>query len=170
MTLGDLDGFRFAALRESAAAARLQHLRFNLFGTLPDAPLFGAEVFPQLRSVDVSNTSFSYNQDEAALLDLYFTRRPRTQLRRLNLNGCGITDAGVEQLAAWPGLADLRWLNLDRNRIREAGFRALARSPFAANLRHLELDGWDLQRLPAARAELDERFGTALRYYKPSVT
>ena len=165
LNLGDTDGFRFAALRASRTAGRLRHLKFNLFGKLPD-PLLDAETFPQLRSLDLYNYSFSYNRDEAATLDLFFTGRPRTQLQRLNLNGCSITDAGAEQLAAWPGLADLRWLNLDRNGIGEVGFRALARSPFAGNLKHLELDGWRLRHFPAVRAELDARFGSALHYYK----
>lgn len=170
LNLGDIDAFRFAALRESRAARRLQHLSLVLFGQRPTTPPFDAETFPQLRSLDLYNYSLGYNRDEAATLELFFTGRPRTQLRRLNLNGCNITDAGAEQLAAWPGLADLRWLNLDRNGLREAGFRALARSPFAGNLKYLELDGWQLRHFPEVKAELDERFGGALHYYKPSAT
>lgn len=167
VTFGEMDAFRFAALRGSRAAGRLRHLQVILFGKLPDAPLFDADAFPQLRSLDVSNFQFSYHRDEPATLDLFFTGHPRTQLRALNLLACGITNGGAKQLAEWPGLANLRWLNLDRNLFGAAGLLALARSPFAGNLKHLELDGWQLQHLPDVRAELDARFGPALHYYKP---
>lgn len=166
LMFGEMDTFRFTALRASEAARRLRHLQMILFGKLPGAPLLDAETFPQLRSLDVSNFHFSYQRDEAATLEAFFTNRPRTQLRALNLLACGITNAGMEQLAAWPGLSNLRWLNLDRNHFGEAGFRAIARSPHLGDLKYLELDGWQLRHLPEVRAELDARFGTALHYYK----
>jgi len=168
LNLGEIDAFRFAALRESRAAAQLRHLQFILFGKLPDAPLLDAKTFPQLRSLDLSENLLCYNRDESAMLELFFTNQPTTQLQCLNLNGCGMTNAGMEQFAAWPGLANLRWLNLDRNGISEAGFRTLVRSPFVGNLKYLKLDGWRLHHLPDVRAELEARFGDALDYYRLS--
>jgi len=167
LNLGDVDGFRFAALRESRVATQLRHLKFNLFGKLPAAPLLDPRTFPQLRSLDLCNyhNPLCYERDEAAILELFFISQPTTQLKRLNLSCCSITNAGMEQLAAWPGLANLRWLNLAGNMFGEVGLRVLARSPFAGNLKYLQLeDSWRLRDLPEVRAELEARFGSILHY------
>jgi hypothetical protein len=55
-------------------------------------------------------------------------------------------------------------LNLNHNLFRAEGYRALARSPHLEELKSLTLNGYDLRSLPEMRAELDARFGKAVRY------
>ena len=67
--------------------------------------------------------------------------------------------AGLEALAAWPGLARLRSLKLSGNEAGRAGLRALLRSPHLTGLKELDLsenglDGQSIQEFGAARPEL----------------
>jgi uncharacterized protein (TIGR02996 family) len=61
------------------------------------------------------------------------------QIRRLELRGTNIRDAGAAALAASPYLANLTHLYLDGNEITDAGIEALAASPHLGNVTHLEL-------------------------------
>jgi hypothetical protein len=60
-------------------------------------------------------------------------------LRRLNLDGCGIGDAGAAHLAASATLRELRHLHLVGNGIGDTGVKALAGSPILANVHTLTL-------------------------------
>lgn len=52
------------------------------------------------------------------------------KLHRLEIVRSNLSDAGLAQLAAWPGLADLEHLDLRGNSFGPAGGRALAASPY----------------------------------------
>jgi uncharacterized protein (TIGR02996 family) len=67
------------------------------------------------------------------------TRLPR--LRRLDLSGNCITDAGVEALCASTPAKGLRELDLSDNRITDPGALALAGSPLLRQLEGLNLEG-----------------------------
>jgi uncharacterized protein (TIGR02996 family) len=65
------------------------------------------------------------------------------RVRRLELRGTLIRDAGADALAASPHLANLTHLFLDGNEITEAGVEALAASPHLGRVTHLRLGaGW----------------------------
>lgn len=88
-------------------------------------------------------------------------------LTSLDLCKTGLTDAGAQALAGWPGLARVTRLLLDGNeQLRADGLRALMRSPYLAPT-HLHCAVPALQRKgPKSRPlyeELKERFGPALR-------
>jgi uncharacterized protein (TIGR02996 family) len=152
------------ALAATRTAARLSDLTiiFNDLD-LDYGTLFTADTFPRLRSLCLRYFHHAEPAPENALVRLV-TATPDTQLRRLDLRYAEITDTGMEQLAAWPGLARLRWLNLDENRFREAGYLALARSPHLRELKYLAVHSYWLEKLPKVKAELDARFGTVIHY------
>jgi uncharacterized protein (TIGR02996 family) len=92
-----------------------------------------------------------------------------TALEELDLSGPGyyegyyqdplITEAGLDLLAAWPGLASVRSLTLDGSNIGGAGLRFLLGSPHALGLRELSLrsarlDGPALAAFVSARPQL----------------
>jgi hypothetical protein len=62
-----------------------------------------------------------------------------TAPRTLRLRGCGLGNAGVARLAAWPGLSRVRFLDLSDNGIQLEGVRALTSSPHADGLEALDL-------------------------------
>ena len=154
----------FAALSATRTAAQLVDLTiiFNDLG-FDYSTLFSAVAFPRLRSLCIRYFHHGQPAPENALIRL-ITATPNTQLQKLDLRYARMNDAGMEQLAAWPGLARLRWLNLDQNRFGEAGFLALARSPHLNNLKYLAVHAYWLERLPNVKAELDARFGSAIHY------
>lgn len=152
---------KLAALRHSGAAARLVDLWCSLVGADGSAgAVFSANAFPNLRSLGVRSDHRWERQGEIVRL---ITADPTARLRKLTLKYAGVTNEGIERLAAWPGLANLRSLDLDDNNITE-GYLALARSPHAGNLKELNVDGYWLRDLPAVKAELDARFGPAVHY------
>jgi len=55
------------------------------------------------------------------------------------MGDAGLSDAGVQALAACPSLRKLSTLDLSHNRIGDAGARALAESPFLPSLTMLDL-------------------------------
>jgi len=162
---GTLAAPTFAALAASPVAARLRHLAFWIDGTDMAAWAgcdLGASRFPRLRSLQF-NYSTSTGHAGASLARL-LTAAPTAPLRKVVMNWCRVTDDEMEQLSAWPGLAEVRHLELDSNVYGEAGYRALVRSPHAGNLTYLKVDGWNLRNHPDANAELDARFGAAIHY------
>jgi uncharacterized protein (TIGR02996 family) len=144
----------FAALVASRTAKQLTHLRLGgwRLDAVTGAP-FARENFPHLRSLRVES------QRVVQLL----VSTPDTQLRKLDLKWCGLTDGDFEQLAAWPGLANIQWLDVDFNMCREAGYRALLNSPHASGLKHFAADVYYLRSIPEVLAALRERFGPALK-------
>jgi uncharacterized protein (TIGR02996 family) len=79
-----------------------------------------------------------------------------TSLRRLKLDGCGITSDGLQALAEAGWLGDLAELDLRYNRIGDSGARALAGAPHLGRLRCLDLRSNPLS--TAGRDVLRERF------------
>jgi uncharacterized protein (TIGR02996 family) len=154
------------ALSKTHTAAKLRHLQLYLADLDRAAgPLFSAERFPQLRTLDLGGRVIvSHTRLTGDVVEMLFSSNSRTQLRRLALNGCALGDAAIERLAAWPGLAQIRWMDLNFNTFRKKGYLALARSPHAGNLKYLRVDEYWLRDLPKVKAELDARFGEAIDY------
>lgn len=163
---GNLNPAAFLALAATPTAQRLKYLSFWL--TQPHdrdgwaACHLGAAQFPRLRSLKFhySGRALGESASVAGLL----TAAPTAPLARIEMNWCRVTDDDTEALAAWPGLASVRELELEFNELGARGFLALARSPFAGGLKLLKLDEWSLREIPDVKAELDARFGPAVRY------
>ncbi len=82
-------------------------------------------------------------------------------LSYLGLCGGSVTDAGVEDLAAWPHGAKLRSLDLQENPLTDRAACLIADSHHLSNLTYLGLNRTQISRSGFAR--LLKRFGTALR-------
>jgi uncharacterized protein (TIGR02996 family) len=156
------------ALARCSSLGRLRHLDLNggfeRGGSIHDAGLSALAGSPHLTALErlflgshsigpagarslgeapflprLTHLSLSYNPLGAEGVQ-GLTAGTAGRLRSLALDSCRV-GAGVEQLAAWPGLAGLRDLFLGHNDIGAHGAIALARSPFLTNLHNLNL--WD---------------------------
>jgi Leucine-rich repeat (LRR) protein len=100
--------------------------------------LAAAPVLARLDEVDFTNSKLG----DKGLIEL--CKSPHLgQLRALVLNSCGITDAGLNELAA-THLPVLERLELSDNKLTAAGIQALVRSPLATTLRHLDIGANDI--------------------------
>lgn len=162
---GNLRPAAFRALAATPVARRLKYLSFWLTDTTDldgwAACHLSAAHFPQLRAVKLFYGGPTENVMNPIRL---LTGASAAPLARIEMNWCRITDDGVEELAAWPGLAGVRELEIEFNDFGARGLGALARSPFAGGLKLLKLDKRCVDGIPAVKAELDARFGPAARY------
>jgi uncharacterized protein (TIGR02996 family) len=132
-----LEGFR--RLLASPHLGKLKALRvpFNSIGNGGITALFDAASLTSVEELDLSETGSYGRYGEDPIIEA----------------------AGVEALAAWPGLPRVRSLTLSGNDVRREGLRALLRSLRATGLKELALrgnglDGPAMQEFGSARPEL----------------
>lgn len=134
LSCGGIDPDAFARLLSSPFASRLRRLEPSELGRWR-AALIAEAPLDHLRYLSLEDSGCG----DAGVTALTKSRSLR-QLVTLNLKLARITDAGLEALAAWPGLAGVRALNLNKHTtITGYGIEALVRSPHFRP-EHLELD------------------------------
>jgi uncharacterized protein (TIGR02996 family) len=150
-----------AALAESPGAAtlRILDLGHNKFGDGGLAALARPGAFPNLTTLDLRSSEPPKASSGGVARFLGALELP---LRRLNLEGWPVDDAGAKALAANPCFSRLRVLDLRGCRIGPAGGAALFASPHLRRLLSLNLAGnpishaWEALLDPAVLPDLCE--------------
>ncbi len=133
------------------AVAPVQRLYLGWLGPRASRKLSQWPFLARLRSLEARGA------EDRSVVEL--ARSPYlSSLRRLKLDGCGITSAGLESLAKAGWLGSLTHLHLGSNRIDDDGARALAAAPHPGQLRCIDLRSNPLS--AAGRQVLRERFAS----------
>ena len=149
-------------LADSPQLSTLRTLTVHGMGHQMMARLVGSKHLAKLKALRVPSNNLGndgiHSLVRAAAL---------SALEELDLSGRGVSEryqddpivrsAGMEALAAWPGLATVRVLNLTGNEFGRVGLRALLRSPHASALKELSVRGGRLDGQAMAEFDTDVR-------------
>jgi uncharacterized protein (TIGR02996 family) len=140
--LGD-KGIRALAAHPVAGSLRSLHLEGNRFGKGGLMALARRGAFPALTTLVLGSCTDTFNRRNNTSADLaaFLSKVQLPNLRRLDLAGWPLGNAGAKALAENPTLAGLTRLDLESCLIGDPGARALFDSPHLQNLVELRVQG-----------------------------